>query len=211
MTLVASSGDKLPSAQAATTEDDAAAASAKLLIGPSSNVTARSRRRGISRSRQSRSAVESPPLAFSSSLRIIASNSPSRRSSAASVALLRDPFGRPAGLPLCPASKGRPRCIPAVLSAALVCLGWCPLYLPSFLAASLPFWISFRLMLLFSLLEIDLDRPGRRSQPSRIGSLVTTRKRPEDLSSPDFSGCPLHRGEWGAGRSIKKRTADKVV
>src|SRR6266516_7188992 len=43
--------------------------------------------------------------------------SPSSSASTAIVALLRDPLGRPSGLPLRPALNGRPRCFFAVFSA----------------------------------------------------------------------------------------------
>src|SRR5438128_10486377 len=43
--------------------------------------------------------------------------SPSSSASTAIVALLRDPLGRPSGLPLRPALYGRPRCFFAVFSA----------------------------------------------------------------------------------------------
>jgi hypothetical protein len=55
-------------------------------------------------------AARSPFFANSMALRVIDSASPSSRTSTANVALLREPFGRPAGLPLCPGSNGRPIC-----------------------------------------------------------------------------------------------------
>ena len=68
-------------------------------------MTVRSLRGGATRSRHSRRAVVSPFSATSMHLRVSASASPSSSFSAASVALLRAPLGRP-GLP---SSKGRPR------------------------------------------------------------------------------------------------------
>jgi hypothetical protein len=64
------------------------------------------------RSRQSRIAVGSPARASSIALRVNASDSPARNAAAASVALLRDPVCRPAGLPDRPFSYGRPRARP---------------------------------------------------------------------------------------------------
>src|SRR5215469_4794281 len=56
-------------------------------------------------------------LTIATALRVNASASSSSRAWIASVALLRAPFGRPLGLPLCPGSNGRPRgfipCAPA--------------------------------------------------------------------------------------------------
>src|SRR5258705_10255449 len=59
----------------------------------------------------------SPSKALSTALRAMALASPSSSASTAIVALLRDPLGRPSGLPLRPALKGRPRCFFAVFSA----------------------------------------------------------------------------------------------
>ena len=57
---------------------------------------------GANRSMHMRMAAISPPFAISIALRAIASPSPSSRPSMRTVALLRDPNGRPAGLPLWP-------------------------------------------------------------------------------------------------------------
>jgi hypothetical protein len=59
----------------------------------------------------------SPSSAFSTALRLSASASPSSNASTAIVVLLREPLGRPAGLPLLPGSNGRPRGFAAALSA----------------------------------------------------------------------------------------------
>src|SRR5262245_26785013 len=117
MTWAASLGDKTPCAHAASTADEALSASAAVSIGGRSNATGRSRLGDNNRSRQSRSAVMSPSAAFSRSLRVIASDSPSSNASIARVVLLRAPFGRPFGLPLLPGLNGRPRCCFAVFSA----------------------------------------------------------------------------------------------
>ena len=61
------------------------------------------------RSMQSRSAVGSPAGANSTALRVKASDSPSSSTAAASVFLLREPTGRPRGLPDRPFTNGRPR------------------------------------------------------------------------------------------------------
>ena len=57
---------------------------------------------GANRSMHMRMAAISPPFAISIALRAIASDSPSSRFCMRTVALLRDPCGRPAGLPLWP-------------------------------------------------------------------------------------------------------------
>jgi hypothetical protein len=51
-------------------------------------------------------------------LRVSSSASPSSRISIAIVVLLREPFGRPLGLPLVPGSNGRPRGVSPMLCAA---------------------------------------------------------------------------------------------
>src|SRR5437660_7500473 len=117
MTSIASPGDKVPAAQAVRTADEALSASETPSIFGRSNTTGRSRLGGSTRSRQSRSAAMSPSNAFSTALRAMALASPSSSASTAIVALLRDPLGRPSGLPLRPALYGRPRCFFAVFSA----------------------------------------------------------------------------------------------
>src|ERR1017187_6788835 len=62
----------------------------------------RSLRGGMSRSRQRRSAVMSPPRASSIAFRVSCSASPSSKDSISKVAWLRLPGGRPDGLPLVP-------------------------------------------------------------------------------------------------------------
>jgi hypothetical protein len=88
-------------------------AAAETSLAPSiagrASLTARSRQTGRMRSMQSRSATGSPASANSTALRVNASDSPSSSTAAASVALLREPRRRPAGLPDRPFSKGRPR------------------------------------------------------------------------------------------------------
>src|SRR5262245_22302270 len=116
ITSTASPGDKVP-AQAVRTADEALSASETPSIFGRSNTTGRSRLGGSTRSRQSRSAAISPSNAFSTALRAMALASPSSNASTAIVALLRDPLGRPSGLPLRPALNGRPRCFFAVFSA----------------------------------------------------------------------------------------------
>ena len=86
-----------------------------LSIGGNANFTVRSRQGRRMRSRQSRIAVGSPTRASSTALRVNASDSRARNAAAASVALLREPVCRPAGLPDRPFSYGRPRPRPAVL------------------------------------------------------------------------------------------------
>ena len=105
-----SAGASNPRATAAVIASIAAARSAGLRIGGSANGTNRSRCGAIRRSRQSRNAVGSPPRASSTALRVKASASPCNSSWAAKVDLLRQPRGRPEGLPERPFSNGRPRC-----------------------------------------------------------------------------------------------------
>ena len=109
MTSAASPGDRMPAAQLSKTAPDAATASVADSILGKSNATARSRRGGNRRSKQSRSAGIFPSSAIATTFRVSASASPSSRASIASVALFRAPFGRPLGLPLWPGSNGRPR------------------------------------------------------------------------------------------------------
>lgn len=86
-----------------------------------SNATRRSLRGGTSRSKHSRSAVTSPASARSIAFRVSAAASPPRNASAATVARLRAPFGRPDGLPLVPGVNGRPRrCFRSVISLSNV-------------------------------------------------------------------------------------------
>src|SRR5262249_34681567 len=114
---MASLGDRLPDAQASRTADDAMTKSLTFSIFGNSKITGRSRLGGNSLSRQSRRAAISPSNAFSTALRAMALASPSSGASTAIVALLWEPLGRPSGLPLRPALKGRPRCFFAVFSA----------------------------------------------------------------------------------------------
>jgi hypothetical protein len=67
------------------------------------------------RSRHSRIAVGSPARASLTALRVNASDSPARNAAAASVALLREPVQRPAGLPDRPSRKAARAPAPAVL------------------------------------------------------------------------------------------------
>jgi hypothetical protein len=108
----------LPLASAAVTARIAAETSLTLSIGGKVNLTVRSRHGGKSRSMQSRMAVGSPASASSTALRVNASDSPASNAAAASVALLREPGRRPAGLPDRPFSNGRPRARPAVFVTA---------------------------------------------------------------------------------------------
>jgi hypothetical protein len=95
-------------------------ASAAVSILGNSNSTARSRRGGTSVFSSARNMMASPaPLsAFLTALAAKASAWPWIRSSTARLTRLREPLGRPLGLPLCPGSKGRPRFISAVFTAA---------------------------------------------------------------------------------------------
>jgi hypothetical protein len=79
--------------------------SATVSIRGMSNDTGRSFRAGNMRSIQRRSAVVSPCFAKSMALRVNCSASPSSSCSAATVARLRAPLGRPPGFPLCPGLK----------------------------------------------------------------------------------------------------------
>jgi len=110
MISAASLDETFPAAHSAISAAEAFAASAAVSIFGSSKETHRSRLGATSRSRHIRRAVVSPSSALSINLRVIPSTSPSRSASAASVAWLRDPFGLPFGLPLCPGGNGRPRC-----------------------------------------------------------------------------------------------------
>ena len=95
--------------------DDAAASWALLIVGKV-KLTGRSLRGGKIRSRQSRSAGMSPVRARSIAFCVNACACPSRRTSSANVVALREPLGRPLGLPDVPFSKGLPRCFSSVLS-----------------------------------------------------------------------------------------------
>jgi hypothetical protein len=90
-----------------------------LRIGGTASWIGRSRRGAMMRSRQSRNAPSLPPRASSTAFRLSASASLSNSASAASVALLRAPAGRPAGLPDRPFSNGRPGPLLAVSAANL--------------------------------------------------------------------------------------------
>ncbi len=76
----------------------------------------RSRRGATVRSRQSRNAAGSPARASSTALLVNAAALPSSNNSAARVARLVEPRGRPPGLPDCPLANGRPRALPAVFA-----------------------------------------------------------------------------------------------
>jgi hypothetical protein len=138
--VAASPGAIAPSASAEVTAFITAAISAALSIGGSTNLTARSRQAGRTRSMQSLIAVGSPLNASSTALRVKASDSPASSAAAASVVLLQDPVRRRAGLPDRPLSNGRPRTRPGGFgeapsaiatsfcrrrSAALRCEGLC--------------------------------------------------------------------------------------
>jgi len=97
-TSAASAGVSSPDATASKRANEARGTSAAVSIAGRAKVTGRSRLGGQSRSRHSRRATVSPLFAISIALRVMASASPSRRASIASVALFRAPFGRP-GLP----------------------------------------------------------------------------------------------------------------
>jgi hypothetical protein len=99
MTCVASSGDKTPPAQAVRTARAALTRSPAPAISGRSNATGLSRRAGNSRPTQKRSATPSPAKALSMSLWVSASAASPSTASTVSVALLRDPFGRPLGRP----------------------------------------------------------------------------------------------------------------
>jgi hypothetical protein len=108
LSLNASSGVMAPCAAALTIVPIAAAMSEALRIGGTASWIGRSRRGAMMRSRQIRSAPSLPPSASSTAFRFSASASLSKSASAASVALLRAPGRRPAGLPDRPFSNGRP-------------------------------------------------------------------------------------------------------
>src|SRR6516165_2598441 len=110
--VAASPGVISPRASAGVTACTAAEISATFSIGGKVKLTVRSRHRGRIRSVQSRIGVGSPSRASSTALRIRASDSPTSSAAAASVALLREPVRRPAGLPDRPFSNGRPRTRP---------------------------------------------------------------------------------------------------
>jgi hypothetical protein len=95
ITCLASPGDRMPPAQAATTACAALTKSPALAISGRSKTTGRSRRAGKMSPTQKRSAAESPAKALAISVRISASAEPSSTASSARVALLREPFGRP--------------------------------------------------------------------------------------------------------------------
>ena len=118
-TAAASAGVIRPSATAARTALIALAASWALVIVGTANSISRSLRGGTSRSMHSRSAVVSPASASSTAFRVRASASPSSNDSAAIVERLREPRGRPAGLPDWPGRNGRPRCFGAVFSRSI--------------------------------------------------------------------------------------------
>jgi hypothetical protein len=65
-------------------------------------------------------------LASSIAFRVIVSASPSSIASIATVALFREPLGRPAGLPDWPGGNRTPRCFGPVLLAAITmfCFMW---------------------------------------------------------------------------------------
>src|SRR5262245_9833705 len=92
MIAAPSLGDKVPSAQAASTAAEALLASAADSIFGRSKVTGRSRLGGTSRSRHSRSAVASPSFAAAIAVLVMASASPSNNASTASVVWLREPL-----------------------------------------------------------------------------------------------------------------------
>jgi hypothetical protein len=95
ITCVASPGDRMPSAQAARTVCPALTKSPALSIGGRSNTTGRSRSGGKSSPTQKRNAGPSPAKALAMSTRVSSSAAPSSMASSASVALLREPLGRP--------------------------------------------------------------------------------------------------------------------
>jgi hypothetical protein len=95
ITCVASPGDRMPAAQAARTACAALTKSPALWIGGRSNTTGRSRSGGKSRPTQKRNAGPSPAKALAMRTRVSSSAAPSSTPSSASVALLREPLGRP--------------------------------------------------------------------------------------------------------------------
>jgi hypothetical protein len=84
-------------------------------VGGKVNLTLRSRHGGRSHSMQSRMAVGSLASTSSTAFRVNAPDSSASNAAAASVALLREPGRRPAGLPDRPFSNGRPRACPGSL------------------------------------------------------------------------------------------------
>jgi hypothetical protein len=114
MISLASLGDNSPAAQAARTADVALRALPAVSILGNSNSTVRSRRLGTSVLSKARSILASPLSAISTALAPSASACPSISPSRACVTRLREPLGRPLGLPLLPGSNGRPRCFSAV-------------------------------------------------------------------------------------------------
>jgi hypothetical protein len=105
----ASAGDISPQLQAAKTAAEAAGASAAVSMLGNSSSTVRARCAGTVLLSRARSMLESPWRAFSIALATSASALPSISSSKARVMRLREPLGRPFGLPLRPRSNGRPR------------------------------------------------------------------------------------------------------
>ena len=95
----ASAGVRRPAATALMTTDMASAASRAVLIGGKGNATNRFLSGGQIRSMHSRSAIASPLRPIWMAFCVSASAWPSSRASHAKVALLREPFGRPLGLP----------------------------------------------------------------------------------------------------------------
>jgi hypothetical protein len=117
MIALASLGDNSPPAQAARTADEAARASAAVRISGNSNSTVRSQRVDTNVLSNARNMPVSPSSAMSTAFLANASAFPWISASTACETRFREPFGRPFGLPLCPGSKGRPRCFSAVLTA----------------------------------------------------------------------------------------------